>query len=155
MADLGGIIVHLRGKEILLWLFIHVSARYFARGYAACFFFCIQLNFQRMLYCEECRIERGWPGGLLSATGLCELCGETRVCHDRPSRTLPPPPKPESAMSREVRRIAQDRLGLYALDYTNSEQAEIRDVTVEDIKAALEDAYRAGEASAKYVPPRS
>jgi hypothetical protein len=58
-------------------------------------------------------------------------------------------------MSREVRRIAQERLGLYALDYTNSEQAEIRDVTVEDIKAALEDAYRAGEASAKYVPPRN
>jgi len=61
-------------------------------------------------------------------------------------------------MSIEVRRIAQDRLGLYALDYTNGEHAEIRDVTVEDIKAALEESYRAGErageASAKYIPPR-
>lgn len=58
-------------------------------------------------------------------------------------------------MSRELRRIAQERLGLYALDYSNEEHPEIRDVTIEDIKAALEDAYRAGEASAKYVPPRN
>lgn len=58
-------------------------------------------------------------------------------------------------MSLEVRRIAQERLGLFALDYTNEEHPEIRDVTVEDIKAALEDAYRAGEASAKYIPPRN
>lgn len=57
-------------------------------------------------------------------------------------------------MSREVRRIAQERLGLYALDYAGSENPEIRDVSVEDIKSALEDAYRAGEASAKYFPPR-
>ena len=107
-----------------------------------------------MLYCEECRIKRCWPEGFLSSNGRCELCGETRTCHDRPSRTLPPPPKPESAMSMEVRRIAQARLGLYALDYTTGEQPEIRDVTLEDIKAALEDAYLAGEAVAKYIPPR-
>jgi len=108
-----------------------------------------------MLYCEECRIKRGWPEGVLPLTGRCELCGETRLCHDRPSRTLPPPPKAESAMSLEVRRIAQERLGLFALDYTNGEHPEIRDVTVEDIRAALEEAYRAGEASAKYIPPRT
>ena len=57
-------------------------------------------------------------------------------------------------MSREVRRIAQEHLGLYALDYTNGEHPEIRDVTVENIKTALEDAFRAGEISAKYIPPR-
>jgi len=107
-----------------------------------------------MLYCEDCRMKRSWPAGFLSSNGRCELCGETLVCHDRPSRTLPPPPKPESALSLEVRRIAQERLGIYALDYTNGECPEIRDVTVEDIKAALEEAYRAGEAAAKYVPPR-
>ena len=77
------------------------------------------------------------------------------MCHDRPSRTLPPPPKPESAMSLEIRRIAQARLGLFALDYGAGDHPEIRDVTVEDIKAALEDAYLAGEASAKYIPPRT
>ena len=57
-------------------------------------------------------------------------------------------------MSIEIRRIAQERLGLYALDHTASEHPEVRDVTLEDIKAALQDAYLAGEASAKYVPPR-
>ena len=51
--------------------------------------------------------------------------------------------------------IAQERLGLFALDYTSDEHPEIRDVTVEDIKSALEEAYRAGEASAKYIPPRT
>jgi hypothetical protein len=112
-------------------------------------------KFKRMLYCEECRTERCWPEGLRLSTGRCELCSKTLVCHDRPSRSLPSPKRPESAMSMEVRRIAQERLGLYALDYTNDEHPEIRDVTVEDIRAALEAAYRAGEASAKYIPPRS
>jgi len=58
-------------------------------------------------------------------------------------------------MSMEIRRIAQARLGLFALDYGAGDHPEIRDVTVEDIKAALEDAYMAGEASAKYIPPRT
>jgi len=58
-------------------------------------------------------------------------------------------------MSLEIRRIAQARLGLFALDYGAGDHPEIRDVTVEDIKAALEDAYLAGEASAKYIPPRT
>jgi len=58
-------------------------------------------------------------------------------------------------MSMEVRRIAEERLGLYSLAYTNGEQPEIRDVTVDDIRTALEDAYRAGEASAKYIPSRA
>jgi len=58
-------------------------------------------------------------------------------------------------MSMEVRRIAQDRLGLYALNHTNDEHPEIRDVTVDDIRTALEEAYRAGEAAAKYIPPRN
>ncbi|MDD5350046.1 MAG: hypothetical protein PHQ12_07530 [Chthoniobacteraceae bacterium] len=107
-----------------------------------------------MLYCEECRIKRNWPEGLLASNGRCELCGDTCLCHDRPSRTLPPPPRPESAMSIEIRRIAQARLGLFSLDYCAEEHPEIRDVTLDDIKAALEDAYLAGEASAKYIPPR-
>lgn len=108
-----------------------------------------------MLYCEECRTNRNWPEGIFSGTTrACELCGQTRLCHERPSRSLPAPPKPESPMSMEIRRIAQERLGLYALDYTAGEHPEIRDVTVDDIKAALQDAYLAGEASAKYVPPR-
>ena len=107
-----------------------------------------------MLYCEDCRTERGWPEGFTISTRCCEFCGQTCLCHDRPSRTLPPVPKPESAMGMEVKRIAQEKLGLYALDYTGDDQPEIRDVTVEDIKSALEAAYRAGEASAKYIPPR-
>lgn len=108
-----------------------------------------------MLYCEDCRIKRSWPEGYLSSNGRCELCGETSLCHDRPSRTLPPPPKPETPMSIEIRRIAQARLGLFSLDAGAGEHPEIRDVTLEDIKGALEDAYLAGEASARYIPPRS
>ena len=57
-------------------------------------------------------------------------------------------------MSLEIRRIAQARLGLFSLDYCADDHPEIRDVTLEDIKAALEDAYLAGEASGKYIPPR-
>ena len=107
-----------------------------------------------MFYCEDCRIERRWPAGLSTVTHRCELCGRTGVCHDRPSRSLPPPPKPETPMSIEIRRIAQERLGLYSFDYSNEDHPEVRDVTLDDIRAALEEAYRAGEASAKYIPPR-
>lgn len=57
-------------------------------------------------------------------------------------------------MSMELRRIAREKLGLQALDYAEGELPETWDVTVDDIKAALEAAYRAGEASAKYIPPR-
>lgn len=57
-------------------------------------------------------------------------------------------------MSIEIRRIAQERLGLYSFDYSDEDRPEVRDVTLDDIRAALEEAYRAGEASAKYIPPR-
>lgn len=57
-------------------------------------------------------------------------------------------------MSMELRRIAREKLGLKALDYAGGELPEVWDVSVDDIRAALEAAYRAGEASAKYIPPR-
>ena len=44
-----------------------------------------------MLYCEECRVESGWPEGLERSYGKCEYCGSNRVvCHDYPSGELPP-----------------------------------------------------------------
>jgi hypothetical protein len=57
-------------------------------------------------------------------------------------------------MTMELRRIAQAKLGLQALDYASGDFPEIWDVSLDDIRAALEAAYRAGEASAKYIPPR-
>jgi hypothetical protein len=43
-----------------------------------------------MFFCEECRIERGWPGSILGprSYGPCEVCRKTGPCHDVPSSAL-------------------------------------------------------------------
>jgi hypothetical protein len=72
---------------------------------------------------------------------------------------LPRPPLANASSAAEagnadVHRDPADRAGA-AGPFFAEDHPEIRDVTLEDIKAALEDAYLAGEASAKYIPPRS
>lgn len=48
-----------------------------------------------MFFCEECRVSRNWPKGIVNAFGRCEICEATKECYDIPSRHLPePPPKP-------------------------------------------------------------
>lgn len=44
-----------------------------------------------MFYCEECGLARGWPLGLFSSYGRCEVCGKQRTCSDVPSKYLPVP----------------------------------------------------------------
>lgn len=44
-----------------------------------------------MLYCENCRVKRkwtksaAWPYAGLEGNSKCELCGETKECHDVPA----------------------------------------------------------------------
>lgn len=47
-----------------------------------------------MFYCEKCRVEKGWPQGVLRSSGRCECCDEPAMCHDVPSRMLPRPKDP-------------------------------------------------------------
>lgn len=47
-----------------------------------------------MFYCDECAKPRGWPETIFRSEGPCEICGESRLCNDTPSRHLPIPPAP-------------------------------------------------------------
>lgn len=51
-----------------------------------------------MFYCEECAEKEGWPYLSTRSRGPCEICGETKICTDVPSRSLPAkqPDKPET-----------------------------------------------------------
>lgn len=42
-----------------------------------------------MFYCTPCATEQGWPEGFAKSRGLCEVCGKTAICSDRPSSSLP------------------------------------------------------------------
>lgn len=45
-----------------------------------------------MFYCKKCKEEKDWPSGCgTESFGNCEICGETAVCIDVPSRFLPTP----------------------------------------------------------------
>jgi len=46
-----------------------------------------------MYYCEECRIKKGWPNSIMRSYGMCEICGRTKDCWDRPSSSLPCDPE--------------------------------------------------------------
>lgn len=47
-----------------------------------------------MFYCDDCRIKRNWPNSFIQSRGQCECCGESAVCWDRPSSSLPKGPVP-------------------------------------------------------------
>jgi hypothetical protein len=44
-----------------------------------------------MFYCETCGKKNGWPESFVQSRGQCEMCGETAVCFDVPSKHLPKP----------------------------------------------------------------
>lgn len=46
-----------------------------------------------MFYCDTCMKKNEWPGSFMSSYGKCEVCGKIDRCNDRPSYTLPVPPK--------------------------------------------------------------
>lgn len=46
-----------------------------------------------MFYCNDCRIEKNWPGIVASSYGKCEVCELRAPCFDVPSKHLPTPPK--------------------------------------------------------------
>lgn len=41
-----------------------------------------------MFYCESCRVDKGYPASMSQSAGFCEICGETKQCHDVPSGRL-------------------------------------------------------------------
>lgn len=44
-----------------------------------------------MFYCTSCAEKNGWPLSTLHVSyGRCEICRETDICNDVPSRLLPP-----------------------------------------------------------------
>lgn len=45
-----------------------------------------------MFYCDPCREQEGLPPTLnVKSEGPCEICGNTRVCNDVPSRLVSDP----------------------------------------------------------------
>ena len=58
-------------------------------------------------------------------------------------------------MALEMDRIAREVLGLHTVHHACGEHREIRDVSVDDLRNALQAAYRAGEASSKRIPTHS
>jgi hypothetical protein len=53
-----------------------------------------------MFYCNDCAKKNGYPESLCKSIGQCELCGEHKVCNDRPSSSLPKPKEPEDLFSK-------------------------------------------------------
>lgn len=48
-----------------------------------------------MFYCDPCAQKYGWPMTLRQSHGKCEMCEDTTLCNDIPSRLLPDKPKAE------------------------------------------------------------
>jgi len=49
-----------------------------------------------MFYCDDCAEKNKYPESLFKSIGDCEICGERKVCNERPSSSLPKPkPKPQ------------------------------------------------------------
>ena len=63
-----------------------------------------------MFYCEKCRLENDWPGGILddpTSFGNCEMCkGRGRQpCYDIPSSHLPNPTPKQKTRPRGASAI--------------------------------------------------
>ncbi len=46
-----------------------------------------------MFYCNDCAKKYEYPESFSKSGGKCELCGESKVCNDVPSRELAKPKK--------------------------------------------------------------
>lgn len=44
-----------------------------------------------MFFCEPCRKLRDWPESMSRSGGRCEICENSAVCYDVPSKFLPIP----------------------------------------------------------------
>lgn len=44
-----------------------------------------------MFYCDICADKRRWPNWGIKSFGVCEICNETALCNEVPSRDLPYP----------------------------------------------------------------
>lgn len=44
-----------------------------------------------MFYCVKCKDINEWTGSLSYSYGVCEICGDKKMCIDRPSSSLPDP----------------------------------------------------------------
>lgn len=44
-----------------------------------------------MFFCDHCKDKNNWPSGIVKSHGKCEVCGQTDLCSDIPSKFLPPP----------------------------------------------------------------
>lgn len=62
-----------------------------------------------MFYCETCRLNKSWPKSFMTSHGRCEICEQTAVCYDLPSRRLPLPPQEPSPHAKAY-KILQDHL---------------------------------------------
>lgn len=56
-----------------------------------------------MFYCSACAKRNHWPETFRKSYGPCELCDVVAVCNDRPSYSLPQPPKHKDQPDAEDR----------------------------------------------------
>lgn len=80
-----------------------------------------------MFYCEECRLENGWPEGYSVSHGPCECCGKTKLCFDVPSRALPTPkpaPKPIETKPAKSPRKSAEYHAAYRAGWNDALEAE-------------------------------
>jgi len=59
-----------------------------------------------VFYCEPCRVATDWPASIVLSYGRCEICGQTKHCHDVPSFELPTRTETIAAPVREELRFA-------------------------------------------------
>lgn len=41
-----------------------------------------------MFYCNDCAEKRDWPHTMFKSKGMCEVCGQIRVCNEKPAKDL-------------------------------------------------------------------
>ncbi len=62
--------------------------------------------------------------------------------------------KSQMVNDQEIKRIAKEHLGVYTLETRNSDSLDFHDVSVWQVKHALEAAYIAGAKSKRFIKPR-
>ena len=105
-----------------------------------------------MFYCEECRVKKDWPDSIGRSCGSCEICGQTKICYNVPSKALPMPKAKTQA--EEMRQLTVEALEGTSISAQQTAQLEWRTVVLVKMRAAARKgncriSYRVGGSTAE------
>lgn len=62
-----------------------------------------------MFYCNPCAKENDWPETITCSFGPCEVCGNSSICNEMPSKLLPIGLKPDYRREKERVTMASEQ----------------------------------------------